>query len=83
MRERILKALEAHAHGHIEKHKINVENYLNSSVGVGEHSDIIESIEKELEIIDKYEGHLEIINRYFKDKPIFKHQLNKDNLYED
>jgi hypothetical protein len=41
MREKLLTALEAHAKGHIEKHRINVEIYLTNSVGIGEHSDIM------------------------------------------
>jgi hypothetical protein len=65
MREKILTALEAHAKGHIEKHRINVEIYLTNSVGIGEHSDIIETIEKELDEIAKYQDHLDIIKKYF------------------
>ena len=65
MREKLLTALEAHAKGHIEKHRINVEIYLTSSVGIGEHSDIIETIEKELDEIAKYQDHLDIIKKYF------------------
>ena len=36
---------------HIEKHRINVENLLEKGVGVTEHPDIMDTIEKELEII--------------------------------
>lgn len=65
MREKLLTALEAHAKGHIEKHRINVEIYLTNSVGIGEHSNIIETIEKELDEIAKYQDHLDIIKKYF------------------
>ena len=65
MREKLLTALEAHAKGHIEKHRINVEIYLTNSVGIGEHGDIIETIEKELDEIAKYQDHLDIIKKYF------------------
>lgn len=65
MREKILTALENHAKGHIEKHRINVEIYLTNSVGIGEHGDIIETIEKELDEIAKYQDHLDIIKKYF------------------
>jgi hypothetical protein len=58
-------ALEAHAKGHIEKHRINIEVYLTNSVGIGEHSDIIETIEKELDEIARYQDHLDIIKKYF------------------
>jgi ribosomal protein S3 len=65
MREKLLTALEAHAKGHIEKHRINIEVYLTSPVGIGEHGDIIETIEKELDEMAKYQDHLEIIRKYF------------------
>ena len=41
MREKMVAALLAHAQGDIQKHKMNVEVYLNNPVGIGEHSDII------------------------------------------
>jgi len=42
-----------------------VEVYLTNPVGIGEHSDIIEAIEKELDEIAKYQDHLDIIKKYF------------------
>ena len=48
MRKIMIEAIKAHAKGHIEKHKMNVEVYLTNPVGVGEHPDIIEAVEKEL-----------------------------------
>jgi ABC-type antimicrobial peptide transport system ATPase subunit len=67
MREQMLIAVRKHAEAHIEKHRMNVEIYLNHPVGVGEHSDIMDAIEKELTHMAEYEDHLEIINKYFKD----------------
>ena len=66
MREKLLKALIAHAHGDIQKHVANVEVYLNNPVGIGEDSNIIEAIEQELDMIAKYQDQLDIINKYFK-----------------
>lgn len=66
MRKEILKALRAHAEAHIEKHKMNVEIYLTNPVGIGEHSDIMDAIEKEIEEMAKYNDHIEIIDKYFK-----------------
>ena len=40
MREQLIKALLAHAQGDIAKHRANVEVYLQSPVGIGEHSSI-------------------------------------------
>jgi hypothetical protein len=39
--------------------------YLTNPVGVGEHSDIMDAIEKELEEMAKYHDHLEILDKYF------------------
>ena len=65
MRKDIIEASKLHFKAHIEKHRINVENLLNKSVGVAEHPDIMETIEKELEIMAEYEDKLEILKKYF------------------
>ena len=65
MRSDILKASRLHFKAHIEKHRINVENLLENGVGVAEHPDIMETIEKELEIIAEYHDKLEILKQYF------------------
>ena len=66
MREQLLRALLAHAQGDIAKHKANVEVYLEHPAGIGEHSDITEAIENELNIIAKYQDQIEVINKYFR-----------------
>ncbi len=68
MRDQLIKALLAHAQGDIQKHVANVEVYLNNPVGIGEHSDITEAIETELNIIAKYQDQVDVINKYFKHK---------------
>jgi hypothetical protein len=65
MRDKIKESLIAHAEGHIKKHSANVEIYLNNSIGIGEHSDILETIEKELEMIAKYDDQLHVLRKYF------------------
>jgi hypothetical protein len=65
MRDKIKESLMAHAEGHIKKHTANVEIYLNNSIGIGEHSDILETIEKELEMIAKYDDQLHVLRKYF------------------
>ena len=66
MREQLIKALLAHAQGDIAKHKAHIEGYLANPVGIGEHSNIIEAIEGELDMIAKYQDQIDIINKYFK-----------------
>ena len=68
MREQLLKALLAHAQGDIAKHKANVEIYLSNPVGIGEHSNIVEAIEEELNMIAKYQDQIEVIQKYFMKK---------------
>ena len=65
MREDLIRASQLNFKAHIQKHKVNVENLLENSVGVAEHPDIMDSIEKELEIMAEYEDKLEILNKYF------------------
>ena len=65
-RERIYDALVAHAKGHIEKHTANVEIYMEKAVGVGEHPDVLDAIEKELKIIAEYHDQLDILKTYIK-----------------
>ncbi len=66
MREQIVNALIAHAQGDIQKHKMNVEVYLKNPVGIGEHSNVMEAIEEELNMIAKYEDQVEVLKKYFK-----------------
>ena len=66
MRDQLIKALLAHAQGDIAKHRANVEVYLQSPVGIGEHSNIVEAIEEELNMIAKYQDQIDVINKYFK-----------------
>ncbi len=66
MREQIIKALLAHAQGDIAKHKANVEVYLTNPVGIGEHSNVLEAIEQEINMIAKYHDQIEVIKTYFK-----------------
>lgn len=72
MRNTLIKAARSHAQGHVDKHIANIEVYLNQPVGIGEHSDIIEAIEIELEEIAKYQDQLDILDKYF---PLDKEQL--------
>ena len=66
-RNRILKSSKKYFEGEIAKHVVNVEVMLDNTVGVGEHPDIVETIEKELELISNYHDKLEMLNTYFKE----------------
>ena len=66
MRDQIIKALLAHDQGDIAKHRANVEVYLTNPVGIGEHSNVMEAIEEELNMIAKYQDQIDVIQKYFK-----------------
>ncbi len=65
MREQLIRALLAHANGDIQKHVANIEVYLNNPAGIGEHSNIIEAMEEEINMIAKYQDQIDVINKYF------------------
>ena len=65
MREMLLSALKSYYVGHINKHIANVEIYLSRSTGIGEHSDIVASMDKEIAEIGKYDDRLSMIIKYF------------------
>ena len=68
LRRQMLDAVRDHAHAHIDKHRMNVEIYLTNPVGIGEHSNVLEAIEEELNMIAKYHDQIEVLNKYFKKK---------------
>ncbi len=70
MRDQLIKALLAHAQGDIQKHVANVEVYLSNPAGIGEHSNIVEAIEQEVNEIAKYQDQIDVINKYFKRKDV-------------
>ena len=70
MRSLLYKALESYLQGNIDKHVANVKIHANAAVGVAEHSDHIETIDKELGKIAEFEDRLEVLRKYFKEKKI-------------
>lgn len=65
LKQELIKASKLHFSAHIEKHRLNVEILLQNCVGVGEHGDIMEEIEKELGYMAEYDDKLEMLNKYF------------------
>ena len=65
LRDKILNNQIAYYNGMIAKHVQNVEIYLNQPVGIGEHSDIMGTIDGEINAIAQAHEKIEIINHYF------------------
>ena len=76
MRSDLIKASKLHFQAHIEKHRVNIENLLENGVGVAEHPDIMDTIEKELEIIAEYDDKLSVFDKYFSIDNGYKWVLN-------
>ena len=70
MRSLLYKALESYLQGNIDKHVANVKVHSEAAVGVAEHSDHIETIDKELGKIAEFEDRLWVLRKYFKEKEI-------------
>jgi len=64
LRDDLLQASKLQFKAQIEKHRINIENMLNNTVGVGEHPDIMATVESELEKMSSYHDKLEMLD-YF------------------
>ena len=65
LREQMIAAATKHAEAELELHKTNIEVYMQKVVGIGEHSDIIETIQKELDAMAAAHDRLEMLNKYF------------------
>ena len=65
LREPILDSLRSHYQGQIDKHKANVEIYLNNPVGIGQHPDVTGAIADQIAEIAKYDEQLGILEKYF------------------
>mgnify|MGYP003119620269 CR=1 FL=1 len=66
MRDQLKKALLAHAQGEIQMHLANVEVYLTNPVGIGEHPDVTQAIQDELDKIARWHDQIEVIQKYVK-----------------
>ena len=66
MREQLKKALLAHAQGEIQMHLANVEVYLTNPVGIGEHPDVTQAIQEEIDKVARWHDQIEVIQKYVK-----------------
>ena len=66
LRNEMLKTAIQHADGEIQLHKMNVEVYLTNPAGIGEHSDVMEAIQVELDKMSTAHDRKEMLTKYFK-----------------
>jgi len=65
MREQIIDALKSTSEGAIQKARMNVEVYLHNPVGIGEHPDVLASIQDQLDVIAEHEERLAVLEKHF------------------
>jgi len=65
--QQLIKACRMHAEGELERAKTNVMVYMRNAAGIGEHSDIVEAIQKELSTMGHANERLEMLEKYFEE----------------
>jgi len=65
MKEQLVKAARMHAEGELERAKTNIMVYMNNATGIGEHSDIVEAIQEELDKMAAASDRIEMLQTYF------------------
>ena len=68
MRDMLLAAAKSYYVGMINKHISNVEILLTRSVGIGEHQDIQDAMDKEMDKVAQFDDKLNMIVKYFERK---------------
>ena len=63
----MIKALKSHAQGKIAMAKATAQVYMNRPVGIGEHPQVMEELEKQFMEMAKYDDVLHMIEKYFGD----------------
>jgi hypothetical protein len=66
LKEQLVKAAQMHAEGELERAKTNIMVYMNNTTGIGEHPDIVEAIQGELDKMAAANDRIEMLNKYFK-----------------
>jgi len=65
LKDQLVKAARMHAEGELERAKTNIMVYMNNATGIGEHSDIVEAIQEELDKMAAANDRMEMLEKYF------------------
>ena len=65
MRDQKLKALELKYRAGIAEHLAEIQNYVDNSVGVGEHGNLVESMDQLIGKLSEFEEKLITLEKYF------------------
>ena len=65
MRDTMIQTLKNHARANIQLHCMNIEVYMKNPAGIGEHSDIMEAMQAELDKMAVHADRLDILTENF------------------
>ena len=65
MRDAFMEALKKRYEADISVAKVTIEVYINKSVGIGEHPQFVDEIDKQLETIADAEDKLKMIDKHY------------------
>ena len=65
MDKMLLDALKKEYQAKIAKHQYNIQTYLDNTVGIGEHSDIVATVDIELAGLAEADEKLETLLKYY------------------
>ena len=63
-KEKEIDVLKNHAQANVHLHMMNIEAYFKNPAGIGEHSDIMEAIQGEMDKMAVHEDRLAILNNW-------------------
>ena len=61
MKKQMINVLKQHAVANINLHKTNIDVYLSNPAGIGEHSDVMEAVQAELDSMAIHEDRLSML----------------------
>ena len=68
LKNNMLDAAYAHAHGEFLLHKANIQVYMKNPAGIGEHSDIMEAVQAEMDKIAVHADRLATLGFFDRDE---------------
>tara|TARA_Y100001973_G_C5146992_1_gene305951 strand:+ start:249 stop:509 length:261 start_codon:yes stop_codon:yes gene_type:complete len=80
MSAQLVKAARMHAEGELERAKTNILVYMNQSVGIGEHADIVEAIQQELDTMAMASDRIEMLEKHFVPNITAQELLKEDQI---
>ena len=74
MKNQLNKAVLMHAHGVQEVAKTNILVYMNQPVGIGEHSDVVEAIQLELDKMATAQDRIDMMDLVMDHENVLEHE---------